>query len=220
MVVDHSGIYRVHMLASTLARGHGRLRLHCLLAPCGHMFNPRKGCWRAMQDAIGAGQYLADLPLRYQRTHPVLMTHHERPISRDTMKAFGVCSPQEPQHVWASRDRATLFSWMTGGMLPLCVLHGVCELVIAMPAIDIGTRLLRDAKRGHERACIPERLGGVVDLLRCGSHDDLLSRPSRDVAERERRTSATVGVASCIRGSPACPTWATVGQSSTDADVR
>jgi hypothetical protein len=45
---------------------------------------------------------------------------------------------------------------------------------------------LRDAKRGHERACIPERRGGVVDLLRCGSHDDLLSRPSRDVAERGR----------------------------------
>ena len=93
MVVDHSGIYRVHMLASTLARGRGRLRLHCLLAHCGHMFNPRKGCWRAMQDAIGAGQCLADLPLRYQRTHPVLMTHHERPISRDTMKEFGGLQP-------------------------------------------------------------------------------------------------------------------------------
>jgi hypothetical protein len=30
---------------------------------------------------IGAGRHVADLPLLYQRIRPVLMAHHERPLS-------------------------------------------------------------------------------------------------------------------------------------------
>jgi len=64
----------------------------------------------------------------------------------------------------------TLGAWRPGGLLPLGVMHGVSELVIAMPAIDIRPRLLRDAKRGHERAGILARRGGSVDGLSCGRH--------------------------------------------------
>lgn len=54
MVVDRSGIHRARKLASTMGHGHGRFRLHCLPAHCGHHFNPIEGFWRVMQDGDGS----------------------------------------------------------------------------------------------------------------------------------------------------------------------
>jgi hypothetical protein len=84
----------------------------------------------------------------------------------------------------------TLGAWRPGGLLPLGVMHGVSELVIAMPAIDIRTRLLRDAKRGHERAGILARRGGIVDGLSCGRHHDPLLSSWRTWGKGVDRTCA------------------------------
>jgi hypothetical protein len=67
-----------------------------------------------------------------------------------------------------------------GWQVPLGIPHGVGELGIAIPAIDIGARLLGDAKPGHECIGIPARRGSIVEVIRGRSHDDLLSCPSRD----------------------------------------
>ena len=84
----------------------------------------------------------------------------------------------------------TLGAWRPGGLVPLGVMHGVSELVIAMPAIDIRTRLLRDAKRGHERADILARRGGIVDGLSCGRHHDPLLSSWRTWGKGVDRTCA------------------------------
>ena len=81
MVVDCSGSHRAHKLDATLAHYQGTWRFHCFPAHCGHHRNPVAGFWRVMQDRMGAGRYVADLPQLYQRTRQVLMAHQERPIS-------------------------------------------------------------------------------------------------------------------------------------------
>jgi DDE superfamily endonuclease len=80
MVVDRSGSHRAHKLDATLDHSHGKLRFHCLPAPCGHHLNPIEGFWRVRKDRIGAGRCCGDLPQLYQRTRQVLMAHQERPI--------------------------------------------------------------------------------------------------------------------------------------------
>jgi DDE superfamily endonuclease len=80
MVGDRSGLHRAHKLASTLAHGHERCRLHVLPARCGHHLNSMEGCWRMRKDRIGAGRCFPDLHQLYQRTRHVLMAHQERPI--------------------------------------------------------------------------------------------------------------------------------------------
>jgi len=44
----------------------------------------------------------------------------------------------------------------------------------------------------HEAPTRAECHGGVVNGLRCGRHDNLLSRPSRDVGERGMGTHAKI----------------------------
>ena len=73
----------------------------------------------------------AGLPLRYQRTHQVLMTHHERPLSRDAMHAPGLGSAQAPQQGWASRACATglrcLEDWRPGAAGRTARRRGACH---------------------------------------------------------------------------------------------
>jgi hypothetical protein len=88
MVVDRSGIHRVHKLDATLDHYHGKLRFYCLPAHGGHHLNPIEGFWRVMKDAIGAGRCFANLPLLYQRTRQVLMAHQERPSIHFTGSPF------------------------------------------------------------------------------------------------------------------------------------
>ena len=80
MVVDRSGLHRVHKLASTLAHWHAQFRLHCLPARCGHHLNPIEGFWRVMKDRIGARRCFPNLRQLYQRTRCILMAHQEQPI--------------------------------------------------------------------------------------------------------------------------------------------
>ena len=54
--------------------------------------------------------------------------------------------------------------------------------------LDAGLR----ATAVHAALTRAERRGGVVNGLRCGRHDNLLSRPSRDVGERGRGTHAEI----------------------------
>jgi DDE superfamily endonuclease len=79
-VVDRRGLHRAHKLDATLAHDHGKWQFSMLPPHCGHHLKPIEGFWRAMQDAIGAGRCVRDLPQLYQRTRQVLMAHHERPI--------------------------------------------------------------------------------------------------------------------------------------------
>ena len=44
----------------------------------------------------------------------------------------------------------------------------------------------------HEALTRADRRGGVVNELRCGRHDNLLSRLSRDVGQRGRDTHAEI----------------------------
>jgi len=80
MVVGRSEIHRAHKLDATLDHDHGTLRFHCFPAHWGHHLNPMEGCWRVMQDTLGAGRCFADLHLLSQRTRQVLMAHQARPI--------------------------------------------------------------------------------------------------------------------------------------------
>jgi hypothetical protein len=80
MVADRSGSHRAHKLASTLAPWPARLRLPLLPARCGHHLHPMEGCWRVLQERLGAGRCFPALHQLYQRTRRVLMGHQGRPI--------------------------------------------------------------------------------------------------------------------------------------------
>ena len=80
MVVERRGIHRAPKLDATRDHAHGTCRCHGFPAPGGPHLTPLDGCGRVMQDALGAGRGLPELPQLSQRTRPVLMAHQARPI--------------------------------------------------------------------------------------------------------------------------------------------
>jgi len=80
MVVERRGIHRVPKLDATRDHAHGTCRCHGFPAPGGPHLTPLDGCGRVMQDALGAGRGLPELPQLSQRTRPVFMAHQARPI--------------------------------------------------------------------------------------------------------------------------------------------
>jgi hypothetical protein len=80
MVVDRRGSHRAHKLDAPLAHYRDTFRFHVLPAHWGHHLNPIEGCWRGMQDALGAGRCFSALQQLSWRTRQGLMGHQERPI--------------------------------------------------------------------------------------------------------------------------------------------
>jgi len=150
-------------------------RLHGFPAYDGPMCNPREDCGQARLDT-GAPDGVVSLSRCAPRVHaPCAWRMTSAPLPVRPGKRPRRAAPRRPSMAGLRAPaQPTLGAWRPGGLLPLGVMHGVSELVIAMPAIDIRTRLLRDAKRGHERAGILARRGGSVDGLSCGRHHDPL----------------------------------------------
>jgi transposase len=80
LVVARRGMHRAHKLDATLDHYRDKGRCHFFPAPCGHHLNPIEGCWRVMQDAMGAGRCFSALQQLYWRTRQGLRAHQERPI--------------------------------------------------------------------------------------------------------------------------------------------
>jgi hypothetical protein len=93
-----------------------KCRFHFLPPHCGHHLNPIEGFWRVMKDTIGAGRCCADLHLFYQRTHQVLMAHHERPISTFRWS----CIPLQTSRDLLIVTRRVSFQSQTAGSDRLC----------------------------------------------------------------------------------------------------
>ena len=146
-------------------------RLHGFPAYDGPMCNPREDCGQARLDT-GAPDGVVSLSRCAPRVHaPCAWRMTSAPLPVRPGKRPRRAAPRRPSLAGLRAPaQPTLGAWRPGGLLPLGVMHGVGELVIAMPAIDIGTRLLRDAKGSHERAGILARRGGSVDGLSCGRH--------------------------------------------------
>ena len=141
----------------------------------GPMRNPREGCGQARSNT-GAPDGVVSLARCAPSVHaPWAWRMTSAPLPVRPGKRPRRAAPRRPSMAGLRAPaQSTLGAWRPGGLSPLGVMHGVSELVIAMPAIDIRTRLLRDAKRGHECAGILARRGGIVDGLSCGRHHDPL----------------------------------------------
>jgi hypothetical protein len=83
MVVARRGMHRAGTLPATLVPYEGKVQCHVLPAHCGHHLNPIAGCWRAMQDTMGAGRCLH--PLSALPAHP--------PRAHGASRATDLCVP-------------------------------------------------------------------------------------------------------------------------------
>jgi hypothetical protein len=145
-----------HTRASTLAPGAGRgvcMVSRPIMAPGA---TPAR-LWAGEVEHRGGRDGVVSLARRAPSVHaPWAWRMTSAPLPVRSGKRPRRAAPRRPSMAGLRAPaQPPLGTWRPGGLLPLGVMHSVSELVIAMPAIDIRTRLLRDAKRGHERTGIP-----------------------------------------------------------------
>ena len=151
---------------------HRPWRLHGFPAHNGPRRNPSEGCGQARSNT-GAPDGVVSLARCAPSVHaPWAWRMTSAPLPVRPGKRPRRAAPRRPSMAGLRAPaQPTLGAWRPGGLLPLGVMHGVSELVIAMPAIDIrpGSCVMPNVAMSvpASRLSAPSRIMGAALRGRC-----------------------------------------------------